>query len=283
MALFHALREIGFTKLVVCHLNHGLRGAASRADAALVRKTAEKFGSPFEAQRVDTGSFARAEAKSLETAARELRMSFFEACARKHRCPHIFLAHHRDDQVETILFNFLRGSGAAGLGGMKVVSQFRNLEIIRPLLGVSRAEITAYVRAAKIPFREDQSNTDPVHTRNRLRHQLIPEIEKSFGKSFGDAVVRAGEILREEDAWMASQVPPISPKLRCRALKTMPLALQRRTVLAWLRSQGMCDAGYQETSRVLSLLNDGSGPAKVSLPGGVHARRRAGEIFWEAP
>lgn len=282
MALFHALHELGYTKLVACHLNHGLRGAAARADLELVRKTAAKLGAAFEGQQVDVRAFARTEARSLETAARELRMNFFAACAKKHRCRRIFLAHHRDDQVETILFNFLRGSGAAGLGGMRAVSRFRNLEVIRPLLGLSRAEITAYVKIAKIPFREDRSNTDLVHTRNRLRHQVIPEIERSFGKSFADAVLRAGEILREEDAWMASQVPPINATLRCKELRAMPLALQRRTILAWLRAQGLNEAGYQETARVLSLLNDGSGPAKVSLPGGAHARRRAGEIFWEA-
>ncbi len=282
MALFHALREIGYTKLVACHLNHGLRGAAARADAELARKTAQKLGAAFETQRVDVRVLARTEAKSLETAARELRLAFFEACARKHRCSRIFLAHHRDDQVETILFNFLRGSGAAGLSGMKEVSRFHKLEILRPLLGLSRAEITDYAKAARIPFREDRSNADLVHTRNRLRHQVIPEIEKAIGKSFADAVLRAGEILREEDAWMAAQVPTIGEKLRCKELRAMPLALRRRTVLAWLRARGLNEAGYQETSRVLSLLNDGSGPAKVSLPGRAHARRRAGEIFWEA-
>lgn len=283
MALLHGLHALGFGKLVVCHLNHGLRGAAARADEALARRTAARLGLDFASETADTKTVARESGQSIETAARELRLAFFARCARTWRCKRVMLAHHRDDQVETILFNFLRGSGAAGLGGMRMVSTLGGMEVLRPLLGIRRAEIDAYVRENKVTYRDDASNADLAHTRNRLRHRVIPAIEESFGPAFAEAVLRAGEILREEEAWMAAQVPEVGARLRVKELRGMPLALQRRTVLAWLRAQAVRDAGYQETARVLSLLNDGSGPAKVNLPEGQHARRRAGEIFLEHP
>jgi len=281
MALLHALHSLGYRKLIVCHLDHGLRGVSSKADATLVGKSAARLGLAMESSKAAGKEFAALQKHSLEAACRELRIAFFVSCARKHRCPRIFLAHHADDQIETSLFNFLRGSGAAGIAGIKPVSQVAGLEIIRPLLGVSRDEISAYVIGKKIPWREDASNTSRAHTRNRLRQDILPAITKAFGTSHRAAILRAAEILREEDGWMESLVPPVPKRLDCKKLRALPEALRRRTVLRWLKKYGVPEAGFQETMRTLSLLNDGAGPAKVSLPGNFQARRRTGEIFLE--
>lgn len=279
MALLHVLKTLDFQNLVVCHLDHGLRGRHSRGDATFVSRQAAALGLGLVTARAKTRDYAKVSGQSLETAARELRRAFFLESARRRRCRRLLLAHHADDQVETCLFNFLRGSGAAGLAGMKAVSVQNGLRIIRPLLRVSRAEINDYIAANKIVFREDQTNAEIEHTRNRIRHMVLPAIEKGFGESFRSAVLRASEIFRQEDEWMESETPDVASTLSCRALRVMPAALSHRTVLRWLRKNRVPDPGLFETRRVLSLLDVERGPAKVSLPGNLHARRRAGLIF----
>ena len=283
MALLFGLHLLGYRKLVVCHLNHRLRGAAAKADSVLAGNAAQKLGLGFELGEAHVRQHAVKEKLSLETAARELRYAFFQSCARDHRCQRIFLGHHAGDQIETCLFNFLRGSGAAGLGGIKPLAHAYGLEILRPMLGIMRDEITKFVRDRKIPYRDDRSNADVSHTRNMLRNRIIPEIKRAFGDSFGAAVLRAAEILREEESWMTSLVPEVGDVLSCATLRGLPIALRRRVVLQWLRRVGIEEVGFAEARSVLSLLDVGNGPAKVNLPGGHHARRRAGAIFLEAP
>lgn len=280
MVLLDALLECGFANLVVCHLNHTLRGRCAAADERFVRRHAEKRGLAVEIARSHTADFAKKNALSLELAARELRYAFFEECARRTRCRTLVLAHHADDQVETCLFNFLRGTGAAGLGGMKPFAKRRLLALRRPLLEVSRAEIDAYRIRRNVGFREDLSNAEARHTRNKFRHQVIPAIESVMGPGFRKAVLRAAEILRAEDEWMAGLVPEPSDTLQVKVLRDMHSAARSRLVLTWLRGHGIADAGLRETKRVLSML-DADGPAKVNLPGDLHARRRAGVVFLE--
>ena len=279
MALLHALKRLGFKKLIVCHLDHGLRGKLSVGDSRFVTKQAALLGCGFESARARTKEFAKATGRSVETAARELRRAFFLECSRRRRCRRLLLAHHADDQVETCLFNFLRGSGAAGLAGMRPQSTQNGLRIIRPMLEIPRKETSAFVAANGIRFREDHTNAGSEHTRNRIRNLVLPAIAKAFGESFGRAVLRAAHIFRIEDEWMESQTPEVSEKLSCAALRAMPDALRHRAVLRWLRQSGVPEPGLAETRRVLTLLDPESGPAKVSLPGRLHARRKAGEIF----
>jgi tRNA(Ile)-lysidine synthase len=279
MALLHLLAEGGWKNLVVCHLDHGLRGAASRADSTLVRKTARRLGLPFETARADTAAFAAQHGLSLELAAREMRHAFFEICARKHRCRRLFLAHHAGDQIETILFNFLRGTGAAGLSGMKRHSSLGKIAVFRPLLATTPEDIAQFIRSRKIPFREDASNTSPAHTRNRIRHSLIPAIEKTVGPQFRGALLRAATLLESENALLESLTPEPADDLSCAALRALPLALQRRLVLRWLKHHNVAEPGFTEVQRVLSLLDPAGGPAKINLPAGRHARRSRGRIF----
>jgi tRNA(Ile)-lysidine synthase len=164
---------------------------------------------------------------------------------------------------------------------MKPMAHAHGLEILRPMLGIMRDEITAFVTERRLPYRDDRSNADLSHTRNMLRNRIIPEIKRAFGDSFGPAILRAAEILREEESWMASIVPDVSNALSCSTLRSMPIALRRRVILRWLRRARIEEVGFAETSLVLTLLDVGNGPAKVNLPGGRHARRRAGTIFFE--
>jgi tRNA(Ile)-lysidine synthase len=281
MALLFGLRALGYRKLVVCHLNHCLRGSAADVDTSFVAAASEKFGYAFDLGEADVRAHASKQKLSIETAARDLRYAFFAACARAHRCKRIFLAHHADDQIETCLFNFLRGTGAAGLGGMRPVVHTHRLEIIRPMLGLTRGEITAFVAEQSVPYCEDATNASIAHARNRLRIRVIPTIERAFGPSFRAAILRAAEILREEESWMASLVPEVGETLSCETLRKMSPALRRRVVLRWLRNASIPDPGFAETNLVLSLLDTRNGPAKINLRGNRHARRRAGRLFFE--
>jgi tRNA(Ile)-lysidine synthase len=282
MVLLHALLAAGFKNLVICHLNHTLRGRSSDADARLVQKKALSLGLPIEHARSRTAEFAASQKKSLELAARELRMAFFEECSTRAKTKSLVLAHHADDQVETCLFNFLRGTGTAGLGGMRPVSQLGKLTVHRPLLGVTRTQIEVFRKQHKVLFREDATNAGLEHTRNKIRHRVLPLLAEVMSESYRAAILRAAEILRGEEDLIASLMPPTQLELDCKELRAMHPAMQSRVVLRWLRECGVSEAGYAETRRVLSLLDVANGPSKVNLPGNHHARRRSGVLFLES-
>jgi tRNA(Ile)-lysidine synthase len=292
VALLHALRTAGFRQLVVCHLNHGLRGRASGGDARFVRGLAEKWGFLCDIGREDVRALAKKESLSLETAAREARLRFFAEMARKHRCQRLFLAHHADDQVETVLHRLCRGTGLCGLGGMAERASLGSLELLRPLLGVWREEINAYVAAHDLPWREDETNaqTDG-STRNLWRHDLIPGLTAALGRDPRAAVHRLAEIARDEDAalkwwldreWEAVTLPD-GGGLRTATLLSWPVALQRRALARWLSKSGVGGIDFRLIEALRALASPNSETAKVTLPGGGHARRRAGRLFCEPP
>ena len=278
VALLHALVARGH-RLIVCHLDHALR-AESREEARFVSELAERLGCECVVRRENIAARAKRTRRSIETAAREARYAFFAKVARERGVRRLLLAHHADDQVETFLFNLLRGSGATGLGAMRPITLRDGIEIVRPMLAVWREKIDRYIAAHGIEFREDASNADPHHTRNRLRHEVLPMLAKAFGRDVRAALWRSCEILREEDTLLAAS-PSLAlatvRELPVKDLRALPLALQRRVIHTWLAAQGI--AGFDEVERVRSLLEGRT--AKVNLPGGKHARRRAGRLFVE--
>ena len=247
VALLHGLVAAGYRRLVICHLDHGLRGETSAADAAFVQQLSDHLRLPLEHGAADVPGTARRDKRSLETAAREARYRFFDAAAGRRRCRTIFLAHHADDQVETLLFNLLRGAGPAGLGAMAAESRRtvgrRELRILRPLLGVWRAEIDAHVRSRGIAWREDATNADPAHaTRNALRAEVIPLLDRVMGREVRPALWRAADILQAEEAWLTGLLAddgPLPARLPVQELAGQAVARQRRTLRAWLRTQGV--------------------------------------------
>ena len=157
-------------QLVVAHLNHQLRGDESEGDEAFVRAAALRYGLSCHVLRVDVAALARSEKRSLEDAGREARQRFLESVLRKEGAEAVVLAHHGDDQAETVLMRLLRGSGAAGLSGITHRSGWK----VRPFLDATRQEIVAYAESRNILFREDRSNADRSFLRNRVRHELLP-------------------------------------------------------------------------------------------------------------
>src|SRR5436309_8630094 len=154
VALLHWLINLGYRKLIVCHLNHQLRGRSSDADARFVKNLAGKYALDFEVGAANVRAFAKKKKTSVETTARNARYSFFAKNAKRHRCHTIFLAHHADDLVETFLLNLIRGAGLTGLAAMRDVSIRHiggvDLKIVRPLLSAWRNDIDKHVNACHL-------------------------------------------------------------------------------------------------------------------------------------
>jgi tRNA(Ile)-lysidine synthase len=286
VALLHWLVNLGYKKLIVCHLNHQLRGRSSLADARFVEKIALKYRAEFELESANVCALATKQKMSIETAAREARYKFFGETARRRKCKTIFLGHQADDLVETFLINLFRGAGTTGLSGMREIAKRRidnvHLAIVRPFLGVWRKEIDIYVREHRIKFREDASNKNLNPLRNRIRHRIIPYLEKIFGRNIRPAIWRAAAIANEDEAWIDSQLPDLSDiELSVAKLRALPVALQRRAIFKWLRAQNISEVSFDVIERIRSVLEPAARVAKVNLAQDRHVRRRAGRIFIE--
>ena len=286
VALLHWLVESGYKRLVACHLNHQLRGTSSDRDARFVEKFVESYDVDLEMGSANVKTLATKQRMSIEAAAREARYKFFAQIAKQRRAQTIFLGHHADDLVETFFINLFRGSGASGLGAMREVSKRRindvDLTIVRPFLGIWRREIDEFIAQRRLQFREDESNKDVAALRNRIRHRIIPYLEKTLGRNIRQNIFRAAMIVAEEEDWIEDHLPNASDAdLAVAELRELPVALQRREILKWLRAQRITDVGFDVVENVRSLLGHDAGIAKVNLPRNRHVRRRAGKIFIE--
>jgi tRNA(Ile)-lysidine synthase len=313
VALLHWLVDAGYKRLVVCHLNHQLRGNSSNADARFVKRLVERYNQIIVGQALRlpgsrTGkrsarpttigdikfalgsanirALGKKQKMSIETAAREARYAFFAETARRRNCRTIFLAHHADDLVETFLINLFRGAGSAGLSAMREISTRRidgiDLTIVRPFLCVWRKEIDDYIRKHRLMFREDATNKNLTPIRNRIRHRIIPYLEKTLGRNIRQNIWRTAVIAADEEKWIESDLPDSKhADFSVGKLRALPVALQRRALLKWLRAQNVSNVGFDAIERVRSLADRDARVAKVNLSENRHARRRAGKIFIE--
>lgn len=287
MALLHLLVESGFSKLVVCHLDHRLRGRASTEDAKFVGKLAEKLGLACECGRADVKLRMKERSESLETAARGARHEFFAACARKHRCNQLILAHHADDQAETVMWNLLRGSrGLKGMREEQILNVGRvELRIHRPLLALRHVKLISWLRDRKVAWREDASNAEAVSVRNRLRNEVFPLLTEITGRDFVPALVRAagdfaGFEEYEADAIERANVLDPQGRLHLPALRKLPDLLQRAALRKFLLDHGTPSIDRALIDRAMGLL-DPSHAASINLPGGGRLRRREGRLWIE--
>lgn len=288
VALLHLLVRAGFPNLVVCHLDHRLRGRASTEDSKFVKRLAEKLGLPCEVGRADVGKRMSERSESMETAARHSRHAFFAGCAEKHRCRRVLLAHHADDQAETVLWNLLRGS--QGLKGMRGRQDFTTesgagLEFHRPLLGVRRSELVDWLVVEKLQWREDASNSQAVAVRNRLRHEAIPLLGEISGRDPVAALARGAADAEEIESlvqWALARLDLLDPqgRLHLGALRLLPAVLQRLALRKFLIDHRILSPDRGLVERAMSLLEVGN-PAIINLPGGGRFRRREGRLWIE--
>jgi tRNA(Ile)-lysidine synthase len=156
------------------------------------------------------------------------------------------------------------------------------LRIVRPFLCVWREEINDYIREHRLRFREDATNENLTALRNRVRHRVIPYLEKAVGRNIRENIWRTATIVGDEEKWIESELrDSIHADFPVAKLRALPIALQRRAVLKWLRQQNISDIGFDVVERVRSLADPDIRTAKVNLSKNRHARRRAGKIFIE--
>lgn len=254
MVLLHALNHFAGQhqwRLIVAHFNHRLRGNASRADQRFVEKSARQLRLPC-----ITGLWEKDQKlikeHGLEMAARQARHEFLAQVAKKRRCGTVAIAHHLDDQAETFLWRLMRGAGGKGLGGMRARDPFPGhpkLTVARPFLQTPKRDLRQFAECESIQFREDASNDDSHHLRNRIRHQLLPELRRNFNPEIDRAILQSqGLVQADADfASAAAQEWLESPKRT--SFNQLHTALQRWVIWHQLIEQGV-EPLYQHIERL---------------------------------
>ena len=209
VCLLHVLRQLKEEyklDLVVAHVNYGYRGQEADKDEGHVKKLAEEYGLDYKILKP-----AQSDAKSanLEASAREIRYDFFQQLLKQEKANKIAVAHNQNDQVETILMFFLRGSGLKGLSGM----DYQQGKVIRPLLDCSREEILAYLKENKLEYRQDKTNKDLAFTRNRLRHELIPHLQQEFNPNLPATLLQSAKTICDDYKFIGQAVKNVYQSL----------------------------------------------------------------------
>jgi len=300
-ALAEKRRELGLV-LHAAHLHHGLRGAEADADLEFCRTLAASLQIPFHSARVDTAAESRADpstaksAESIEEAARRLRYSWFRQLLTQVPLDAIATAHTLDDQAETVLAKFLRGAWTEGLSGIHPVLEFPEGRILRPLLSITRAEIEAYLRVLGQPWREDSTNRHLTFTRNRIRHELLPQLE-SWNPRLRRHLAQMAELARDDEAWWEAEMARIVPQLilpgrpvrgggRAAAeglaldisrLAALAPALQRRLIRHAAEQLGSA-LDFDSTESLRKLALDGRAGQSQSAPRGLRGERTHREL-----
>jgi len=271
--------------LTLAHLNHQLRHGADE-DEAFCEAFAQQLDLPFVSERVDVKLEARRARCSIEESARAVRYRFLEEQASRLGCQHIAVGHTRDDQAETFLLRLLRGAGATGLAAIPPIRG----PIIRPLLDVPRSEVLAFLSEKGLAYREDPTNADLDILRNRIRHQVLPDLARDFNGRLVETLATTAGLLREEDRylderatdWLASHAQASPDKLRIPVahLAALHPALSRRVLRqALLRLKGdLRSVAARHLEAALQLLAPGKSGRRLALPGGVEAVRSFAEL-----
>lgn len=276
--LIELRNELGIV-LSVAHFNHGLRGMESDADQAFVAELARQFALEFFAGVADVRDHALVNKLSLEAAGRELRYGWFARLARAHRLDVVATAHTLDDQAETVLLKLLRGTGTKGLAGIWPVvlgGDGGALRIVRPLLGVSRNAVECYLESLGQPWREDTTNLDRRFLRNRVRHELLPLLEREYNPGIREALSDLAELARAEEEYWREQVDrelarhASTAGLNVGNFAQLPLALQRRWLKRFAEGEQLgLDFRHIEELRRCAL----GERTRTELPGGKIATR----------
>lgn len=272
--------------LVVAHLNHLLRGVEADADEEFVQKLAESYGLPVKVRRIDVREIAALDKRSLEDAGRSARYAFFDALAVSHKAHVVALAHHADDQAETVLLRLLRGAGASGLCAMAPVSAGR---YVRPLLGINRGEIETYLRKRGITWRTDSSNNNVDFLRNRIRHELIPLLS-TYNPAISDRLSATAHALATDEEFLETATTTAFAShglkgaegvtISVTGVLTEPRAIRLRLFRrAILQARGdLARISFRHLQAIDLLLFSPRPNLTLTLPDGLRAAKSYGEI-----
>ena len=283
-ALATLRRRRGF-RLVAAHLDHGLR-PGSAADAEFCAGLCRNLDMPLRSAVADVRARAARERGGLEQAARRERYAFLRRVRDEEGAAAIAVAHTRDDQAETLLLRLLRGAGATGLAGMRP----RAGDVLRPLLGVSREDVLVHLRERGLAWREDASNADTTHRRNRVRHELLPYLEERFNPGIRATLARTAGLLADEAAHVRQEADVLlaaaardegEALVLLRApLAGAPTPVARAVIRqALARAGGLAQVGALHVERVLQLARAAAPSGRrLPLPGGRQARFTRDEV-----
>jgi tRNA(Ile)-lysidine synthase len=287
--LMELRQELGLV-LSVAHFHHQIRGAEADADRQFVHDLAQQFELEFHSGSADVPAHARDHKLSLETAARELRHKWFAELIGQGQADKVATAHTLDDQAETVLMRIVRGTGVRGLAG--IAPEQKEKHLVRPLLGTSREEVEAYLASIRQSWRTDSSNLDLSHTRNRIRHTLLPLLEKEFNPAIRSTLAELAEVARVEDDYWRKELALLLPRvvrhgkptrsgrsatgaasqtlaLDLGLLRTLPQAIQRM-VLHHAATQLGVALEFKHIQQLTRLAEFGKAK-NLSLPGGLLA------------
>jgi tRNA(Ile)-lysidine synthase len=281
VALLSLLRRREDLALHVVHLDHETRGEASTRDAHFVAGLAESWRLPWTVARWrDVEGEVGPSVRNASARFRAGRWALFRRTVAARALQGVILAHHADDQAETVMLRLLRGSGPAGLGGMAVHAVVAGVVVVRPLLRTRRAALRDWLRAGGQAWREDESNESDKYLRNRVRRALASR------PGLTDAMVEVSDAARGLAAWTRRHAPRADgPELGVAALRDVPTLLARETARRWLADRG-APAGEltgEVLDRLVLMAADAASPARQHFPGGILVRRRSGRVFVDGP
>lgn len=275
VCLLHVLLDLAPRmdwRLTVLHLDHQLRGPESRADAEFAAGMARNLGLPFLLQEAELAG-----GENLEQAGRRARLAFFRHVIASGTVDRVAVGHTRSDQAETVLYRFLRGSGTAGLAGIRPVIA---PGIVRPLLAVSRAEVEAWLRARGISWRDDSTNASPRFARNRIRHRVLPDLQRDWNPALPEVLAHTAEWARGEEEYWDAQIGPLAARLleddddgavqvRADAISELPVAVARRLIREAIRlARGsLRSVDFRHVQAALDLAEPARGEGRCVLPG----------------
>jgi len=278
VCLLHVLFELAprwNLHLSVLHLDHQLRGEESSQDARFVEELAGKLGLPFSLGRVDVAAAARDRGENLEQVARTERRRFFREFLQSGGADRVALGHTRSDQAETVLFRFLRGSGTAGLAGIRPVTEDG---IVRPLLGIERGAVVEFLHERNIAWREDSSNACLDFARNRIRRDLLPMLARDWNPAIGETLAHTADWALEEERYWEQEIDRLAAEhitvkppavfLRGDTLSQLPPAAARRLVRRALEmvKGDLRGIDYGHVAAVLELAAQKEGDGRLQAP-----------------
>lgn len=291
VVLLHVLDRLsgrwGIT-LMTAHLDHGLRGREGREDAAFVRDYAASLGLPCIVERADVAAYCLENGCPTEQGAREVRYGFLRRVLREHDADSVATGHTADDQAETVLMRLLRGTGSSGLSAIRPV---REGWLVRPLLDVTADEIAEYARSQGLSFRVDSTNADQRILRNRVRHHLVPLLQKEYNPHIVAGLGRLADVSRGEAEYFDAQARTFlsghsrranegTLHLALRTWPDAPTAVQRVLVRHIVRALGGNEErlSFDQVEDTRAWI-DGGGTGRIhELPGGIRMERRKAEL-----
>jgi len=277
------------SRLKVAHLDHGFR-EKSKEETDFVRRMCRKLEVPFYGARINVPYYREKWGLSAQEAARLARLYFYWKAASYFKVRIVATGHHRDDQVETVLLNFLHGSGLDGLTGMQVSRRFRNLTLIRPLIEVSKEEINSYCMEQGISYIQDESNFKNIYRRNKVRRELLPQLEE-YNPRIKEALYQLGRILEADRSYLEKQTRSYFARsarvetgrvvIKCSTFKEMPLSMQRRLIrMAYSLAVGVkYKPAFMHVEDMVNLACHGQTGKELDLPGGGLAYKTSRELI----